>query len=110
MHGSVRGLELLRVASERAFAQPSTSSSSNSAAAPAMPAKRGRRPTPGLTPDQRHQLRLLKNRRTAKTSRARKRALILALRDECAKANARAARLAAENARLRARLRTSAAV
>ncbi|KAI0562716.1 hypothetical protein FGB62_55g043 [Gracilaria domingensis] len=38
--------------------------------------KRGRKPTPGLSDEQRRQARLLKNRRTAETSRRRKIALM----------------------------------
>lgn len=38
--------------------------------------KRGRKPTPGLTDEDRRQARLLKNRRTAETSRRRKLALM----------------------------------
>lgn len=47
--------------------------------------KRGRKPTPGLTDEDRRQARLLKNRRTAETSRRRKLAMLnelMAERDE----------------------------
>lgn len=44
--------------------------------------KRGRKPTPGLTDEDRRQARLLKNRRTAETSRRRKLALLNRLTEE----------------------------
>ncbi|CAN8073000.1 unnamed protein product, partial [Agarophyton chilense] len=49
--------------------------------------KRGRKPTPGLSEEQRRQARLLKNRRTAATSRRRKMALMhsLVVERDCAR-------------------------
>lgn len=44
--------------------------------------KRGRKPTPGLSEEDRRQARLLKNRRTAETSRRRKLALLNRLTTE----------------------------
>lgn len=44
--------------------------------------KRGRKPTPGLTEEDRRQARLLKNRRTAEMSRKRKVALLNTLTEE----------------------------
>lgn len=44
--------------------------------------KRGRKPTPGLTDEDRRQARLLKNRRTAEVSRRRKLALMRSLTEQ----------------------------
>lgn len=66
--------------------------------------KRGRKPTPGLSDDDRRLARLLKNRRTAEASRRRKLALLVRLTTERDDARATAAHLQKENARLAAAL------
>lgn len=59
--------------------------------------KRGRKPTPGLTDEGRRQARLLKNRRTAETSRRRKVALLHTLEKERDEAKREAAVLRGRN-------------
>lgn len=66
--------------------------------------KRGRKPTPGLTDEDRRQARLLKNRRTAETSRRRKLALLNQLTAERDEAKLVADRLRKHNDYLTARL------
>lgn len=66
--------------------------------------KRGRKPTPGLTDEDRRQARLLKNRRTAETSRRRKLALMKTLTSERDQAVQIADKLKKHNAYLLDRL------
>eukprot|EP00177_Eucheuma_denticulatum_P005979 GFKZ01010902.1.p2 GENE.GFKZ01010902.1~~GFKZ01010902.1.p2 ORF type:complete len:194 (-),score=28.37 GFKZ01010902.1:92-673(-) len=66
--------------------------------------KRGRKPTPGLTEEDRRQARLLKNRRTAETSRKRKLALLHRLTSERDEAKQVADQLRKHNEYLTARL------
>lgn len=66
--------------------------------------KRGRKPTPGLTDEDRRQARLLKNRRTAETSRRRKLALLNKLKAERDEAKLVAEQLRKHNEYLTARL------
>ncbi|PXF49513.1 hypothetical protein BWQ96_00583 [Gracilariopsis chorda] len=66
--------------------------------------KRGRKPTPGLSDEQRRQARLLKNRRTAETSRRRKIALMKRLSAERDEARDAALKMAHLISRLHQRL------
>lgn len=66
--------------------------------------KRGRKPTPGLTDEDRRQARLLKNRRTAESSRRRKLALLNQLTAEREEAKLVADRLRKHNDYLTLRL------
>lgn len=66
--------------------------------------KRGRKPAPGLTDEDRRQARLLKNRRTAEISRRRKLALLNQLTDERDRAQADASLLRQHNQYLIERL------
>lgn len=66
--------------------------------------KRGRKPTPGLSEEQRRQARLLKNRRTAETSRRRKIALMKRLSVERDEAHDVALKMAHLISRLHQRL------
>lgn len=66
--------------------------------------KRGRKPTPGLTDEDRRQARLLKNRRTAETSRRRKLALLNQLTSERDEAKQVANQLRRQNEFLTAKL------
>lgn len=66
--------------------------------------KRGRKPTPGLSEEDRRQARLLKNRRTAETSRRRKLALLNQLTTERDEAKQVADQLRRHNEYLTARL------
>lgn len=93
-HATLSGLELLRAASEAVSAMPTVKTNK----------KRGRKPTPGLSEEERKQARLLKNRRTAEMSRRRKLQHLQTLQHERDCAVAENARLRAENAALRARL------
>ncbi len=97
MAAPLHGLELLRVASEV------IASGTNIPDVPA-PKKRGRKPTPGMTEEDRKRARLLKNRRTAENSRRRKLVYLQNLRSERDDAVAECERLRADNSRLRALL------
>lgn len=66
--------------------------------------KRGRKPTPGLTDEDRRQARLLKNRRTAETSRRRKLAMLNELTAERDEAKTVAEKLIKHNDYLTKRL------
>lgn len=66
--------------------------------------KRGRKPTPGLSDEDRRQARLLKNRRTAEISRRRKLAQLQHLSDERDRAHALISALRAANQLLTSRL------
>lgn len=96
----VPGLELLRLASEIAVKNPSPAT----AAVQVQPVKkkRGRKPTPGMTEEERKRARLLKNRRTAEMSRRRKNLYIQTLTSQRDTALAECERLRADNRRLRA--------
>lgn len=97
MNAPLHGLELLRIASE-------VISSRNTKSDSPAPKKRGRKPTPGMTEEDRRQARLLKNRRTAEISRRRKLIYLQNLRSERDDAVAECERLRADNSRLRAML------
>lgn len=97
------GLDMLRIASE-ALASGSQSPPSPPTLPAKAPKKRGRKPTPGMSEEDRKRARLMKNRRTAEMSRRRKVAYLETLRNERDDAVAECERLRADNARLRARL------
>lgn len=71
--------------------------------------KRGRKPKPGLTDEDRRQARLLKNRRTAESSRRRKAEQLQQIRTERDEARAVCARLQIENDRLRSHIQAALA-
>lgn len=104
----VRGLELLHAASEAvAQGEPrsaGTSPESSVHGASKVKKKRGRKPTPGLTEEDRRQARLLKNRRTAEMSRRRKMQYVHDLKAECESFKGLCAKLQRENDALRAQL------
>lgn len=98
---ALSGLELLRAATE---VVQSTQGGKGGDKVEKTNKKRGRKPTPGLSEEDRKQARLLKNRRTAEMSRRRKLLYLQTLQHERDGAVAENKRLHAENEALRARL------